>query len=476
LLVLVASLFPVTAVFAGDDDGDYEFSGYIESLPDTPGWIGDWVVSGRTVHVTDGTQIKQENGAVALGAYVEVKGWLQADGSVDAIKIEVKSGADNGDEGDFKFYGTVESLPADSLIGDWTVSGQTVRVDAATRIEQEHGQVAIGAYVEVKGWLQADGSIKATKIEVKMGAGGEAGTYMKFYGTIESLPASGLTGDWQVSGRTVHVDAATRIEQEHGPVAVGAYVEVKGWLQADDSINATKIEVKEVGDGHTGNGYVKFYGIVKTLPAGGLIGDWMVDQRMVHVDAATRIEQEHGPVAPGAYVEVRGWLQADDSVNATEIEVKDSPGSGEENVKFEGTIEQLPDGTFIGSWVVSGRTVLVNEATRINQEHGAVAVGAYVEIEGRAQADGSIIASKVEVKSGPDHGTEGYVKFYGVVEDLPATGLVGDWLVSGRVVHVTDATRIEEEHGAVRIGASVEVKGMQQADGSIDAMKIEVKS
>jgi hypothetical protein len=42
-----------------------------------------------------------------------------------------------------------------------------VRVEPGTRIEQEHGRPAVGAYVEVKAQRQADGSLKATKIEVK---------------------------------------------------------------------------------------------------------------------------------------------------------------------------------------------------------------------------------------------------------------------------------------------------------------------
>jgi len=146
------------------------------------------------------------------------------------------------DDGNYKFYGTIESLPATGLIGDWVVSGQTVHVTAATRIEQEHGPAVVGAYVEVKGWLQADSSVNATKIEVKQGTGG---SYTKFYGTVESLPNTpGWIGDWVVSGRTVHVTAATRIEQKKGPVRVGAYVEVKGLQQADGSVNASKIEVK----------------------------------------------------------------------------------------------------------------------------------------------------------------------------------------------------------------------------------------
>jgi ABC-type xylose transport system substrate-binding protein len=147
-----------------------------------------------------------------------------------------------GNDGSYKFSGTVESLPATGLVGDWVVSGRTVHVTAATRIEQEHGQVAVGAYVEVQGAQQADNSVNATKIEVKQGSG--SGSSTKFSGTIQSLPASGLIGDWVVSGRTVHVTAATRIEQRRAPVRVGAYVEVKGTQQADGSVTATKIEVK----------------------------------------------------------------------------------------------------------------------------------------------------------------------------------------------------------------------------------------
>jgi Domain of unknown function (DUF5666) len=42
-----------------------------------------------------------------------------------------------------------------------------LRVEPSTRIEQEHGQPAVGAHVEVKFQSQADESLKAAKIEVK---------------------------------------------------------------------------------------------------------------------------------------------------------------------------------------------------------------------------------------------------------------------------------------------------------------------
>jgi hypothetical protein len=65
-------------------------------------------------------------------------------------------------------YGVVKSLPGTpNRVGDWTIDGRTVRVEASTRIEQEHGQPEVGASVEVKGQPQPDGSLKATKIELK---------------------------------------------------------------------------------------------------------------------------------------------------------------------------------------------------------------------------------------------------------------------------------------------------------------------
>lgn len=68
-------------------------------------------------------------------------------------------------------------------------------------------------------------------------------TYVEFEGTIEKLPSQGLIGDWIVSGRTVRVGNSTRIDQEKGPAAVGATVEVKGYQQSG-IIEAAEIEVK----------------------------------------------------------------------------------------------------------------------------------------------------------------------------------------------------------------------------------------
>ena len=64
--------------------------------------------------------------------------------------------------------------------------------------------------------------------------------------------------------------------------------------------------------------------------------------------------------------------------------------------------------------------------------------------------------------------------FDGVVETMPATGMVGTWQVSGKTIQVTETTRIDQEMGALGVGVPVEVEGEAQADGSILAVEVEV--
>src|SRR5262249_51102473 len=158
---------------------------------------------------------------------------------------------------------------------------------------------------------------------------------------------------------------------------------------------------------------------------------------------------------------------------ATKIEVLSNPGGDDGRNELEGVIQTLPNTTgFIGDWMVSGRTVHVTSATIIDTEHGAVAVGAQVEVKGTLRGDGSIDAAKIEVKANEqdDHSV---ARLKGSIQSMPhSSDMTGDWVVSTTIVHVTSATRLQNEHGAFTVGGRVKVKGMQRADGSIDARMI----
>ena len=104
-------------------------------------------------------------------------------------------------------------------------------------------------------------------------------------------------------------------------------------------------------------------------------------------------------------------------------------------------VEKLPERGLVGEWTVTGKPVKVSASTAINQEQGLVAVGAKVHVVGWQIGD-RIMAIQIVVLSSPAPGGQ-FVRFHGPIEELPASGLIGQWKVGGRTVKVTEETRIE---------------------------------
>ena len=80
------------------------------------------------------------------------------------------------------------------------------------------------------------------------GAAFAQGSETEFVGVVETLPAAGTVGTWQVSGRTVYVNEQTAIDLEGQALAPGLRVEVEGYTQPDGTIVAEQIEVREADD------------------------------------------------------------------------------------------------------------------------------------------------------------------------------------------------------------------------------------
>lgn len=237
-ILLVLALAGALVQPASAKDGVVEIFGPIKSLPNGNSLIGDWVIGASTVKVNSSTVIKQELGPARVGAIVEAKATPQSDGSLVATKVEVKQSSGGG--GYIVIHGIINSLPGADFIGDWTVSNRKITVTTATQFDQTRGGFAVGVRVEVEGFLQTDGTISASKIKTRPE---DAFEDFKFFGTIGSLPnTANLVGDWTVSGRTVHVTSATKLEQERQRIAVGVYVIVEAIPQADGSVTATEIK------------------------------------------------------------------------------------------------------------------------------------------------------------------------------------------------------------------------------------------
>jgi hypothetical protein len=199
----------------------------------------------------------------------------------------------------------------------------------------------------------------------------------------------------------------------------------------------------------------------------------------VRTDAATVIKQELGTVGVGAVVEVKGVDDGNGVTLATTIEVKQgvsTPPPGTPSGDFTGAIQSMPSGTLIGTWTIAGRTVKVLTTTVLKQELGGFAVGATVEVHGTVGAGGMVTASVIEVKAGgaPAPVPSGSaLDVTGVVEALPASGLVGAWRVAGRSVIVGTTTVLNAEHGVFAVGVTVEAHGTADTNGALVATRVE---
>jgi len=143
--------------------------------------------------------------------------------------------------------GAIEALPAGpGLAGEWTVAGQAVHVAAGTPIDQSKAPAVVGATVQVKGKPRADRSLDASEIRVlRAPMPRPRPRPVELAGTVAALPdGPPFVGDWLVDGTTVHVTEATRVDERIAPVAVGAFVLVRGARREDGSLDAASIEVR----------------------------------------------------------------------------------------------------------------------------------------------------------------------------------------------------------------------------------------
>jgi hypothetical protein len=143
-----------------------------------------------------------------------------------------------------KIYGTVEKLPETGLSGIWIVNGREFVVTERTRLEQKHGLLEPGAYVEIKG-IKSENAFTAEKVEVKRAKAdaSNSATEQKITGKVEKIP-KGALGTWVIGGREVLVLKDTVLKEKNGKATLGAFVEVVG-MQSGETFQAGRIETQE---------------------------------------------------------------------------------------------------------------------------------------------------------------------------------------------------------------------------------------
>ncbi len=262
-------------------------------------------LSSASLHALSDTTTIRKNGkastahALSVGQSVTVQ---ETGGVATEVDVHVE------------LRGEITSVSASSLV----VAGQTVKVDASTRIELASdddtaatphvlADLKAGTFVEVSGQRDASGAILASNIEAKSvkelhDDGEDEDSEVK--GVVANLDPTAHT--FTVGSTTVTYDPA-KVE---GTLAQGVEVEVEGTFDAATSIlTASKVRVEEEGEseGHGG------------IRAGGLV---RLEARVESVDPASQtftvqgltVEYAHaavsGHVTLRAEVKVRGTVDA----------------------------------------------------------------------------------------------------------------------------------------------------------------------
>lgn len=488
LLMLVS-----TALASATPADDWpEWRGLLEARP--AGVAGEWRVGGRTFTATAATTLDQEHGTMEVGVCTEVK-YQTTGATYQAVEISSKEaykcngGGDNGGGDDGQRYARIEAMPQSGLIGAWTLGGSAFTTDANTYFEQEHGGYTIGACVEIE---HAAGSALLTKLATEHdykcsgsgGSGGNVNPQGELYGVIDSFP-TGLIGQWVIGGVSLTADSTTQFKQEHGVIfAQGVMAEAKFYTDANGVNHATKIETKYGTDqgGHDDDGNGSYegyeghaYGVIDAMPAGGTTGVWTIGGFNYTADAATRFEQEHGQFAVGVNVKVKYYLDASNNRIALKIESTNENGgvTSPSHFKVYGFVQSMPINSFNGQWVINGMTFNGDQNSRFVEDHGLLAVGAYVEVE-YSTTGGVNYIHKLETQVPPGAGANLDLGDIESTGNLQAVALTANttWVIGGKSFVVMPATDLNDLSGALAVGSTALVDSYTDASGNAVATQI----
>lgn len=423
-----------------------------------------WVVAGIAVDVSN-ARLNERMGAASQKGWARVEGLADGNGGLIAYRVKMLP-----QQPFVRLQGQLQQLTVDAL----QVGGIPLARSVTTLLA---GNPALGDRVHVAAAIDSAGSLLALRVH-RAGNAHEDDedddaeeSSLELIGVVQERPTgSTAIGTWKISGIVVTVNDATEIKERVGPLLVGAWVKVEGNNDGNGGILAQEMRSVRTQSRH------KLEGTLHSLNST-VVG---VDGVLIALNSATQIK---GSPTVNAPVEVEAQLQPDGSLLATVVKGKKGDGDDEDGdglVRLKGVVRVLPPGN-LGEWKVDQHTVLVTEATLIDEHKALVEVGAMVRIRAQRDNDGTFTAVEIVVVKGnsdddDDKPGNRFVKFEGSVKGLPSNGLKGDWTVNDVTVQVDERTRIKGHVSSIAIGIAVEVKGFQRTDGVVEAREIKVEA
>lgn len=476
----------------------------IDAMP-ARGLMGIWTIGSVQYQVAPGARLRQEGGPFAVGACVEVEYVIDTTPR-QVRKLETERGDDCsgatpvgtptlvptappiGTPGaQFELYGRVESLPA-NLIGNWVINGVTYVTTSETKFEHERGAFAVGRCVKIQG-ISTTTPATIQKIENERGFHCAHSSNDEFqgegvlFGKIQSLPDTGLLGEWNIGGMTFIVTDATKLDQEHGQFALDVTVKVHFVVDANGNKYAREIEAKFANneDGHDHDGDGRFegaeghaFGTIESMPAD-LLGAWTISGITYMVTVDTHFVEPHSDFGVGAKVRVKYYTSAEGERIVRMLKTTNEHNGADDasHSTLFAFVDQMPPSGFVGTWVLDNIAFVATAQTQFTEENGTLGVGAYVKIEYFIQ-DGRNIIHELETEVPPGAGDDsniGEVESTG--EGLHAASANGTvWVIGGKSYTVTPATDLNDLQSALTVGSTALVNSYTAADGSQVATQI----
>lgn len=500
--VTPTSTATVTTTATTTPESKAEVKALVEQMPEN-GLIGLWMIGGVEYNVFPAARLRQENGPFVVGACVEVE-YIQNTTPRVISKLKTERADDCTPDGtpttvptvptvptdvpgqEFEVYGRVDTLP-EGLLGEWVVDGVTYVATESTEFEPDRGDFAVGRCVKIHAFSTTTPAT-IREIETERGfhcRGNDDDGFQgegELFGKLQSFPED-LIGEWNIGGLTFMVDASTRLEQRRGAFSVGATVKVHFVVDANNVNLARKIELKFANDqhGHDDDGNGSFEGIeghafgtLETLPAGDMIGEWVIGAISYTVTADTRLVSMQGDFAVGAKVRVQYFLKDGQRVARKILTTNEESGADDaSHFTLFAYVGKMPPTGYVGEWVLDNIVFVATGQTKFQEDHGELALGAYVKVE-YFLLNGRNVIHEVETQVPPGAGddlTIGQIQSTGA--EVAAAGVNGTvWKISGKSYTVTPATDLNDLQSTLTVGATAAVNSYTAADGSQVATQI----
>jgi hypothetical protein len=349
-----------------------------------------------------------------------------------------------------KIVGVLEEIDKE---GNWVVNGASISIGASTRLDEG---LTVGQTIQVHAELLPGGSLLARRIG-KSANGQEVIGETKLEGVFEGIEP--LSGDWIISGLPIKV--GTTSDTDRIP-SLGQIIKVLARLEDDGSLSAREIENRlDSRYAQAGSAPLKLQGVFLEVDEQ---GNWEVNGVKVAVDRSTRLE---GSPALGQTIQAEAVRQGDGSLLAKSIEgeslVELLPGN---RAELRGSIEEIFDD---GSMVIQGIFI---ERSILTETEGVLQTGDFVDAEILIQKDGTLLAIVIEPKDESiqsEFPGSSPVNIRGVIDRVnPDLSLV----VNGITVEIGALTDVK---GTPVSGASVDLEGLFNPDGSITARTLAVR-